>query len=822
MKASYRWLRELLGHSVLSASPAEVAALLTGVGLEVEALTRFGEASDAVIVAEVVLREPHPSRPKLGLVTVALGEGRTEKVVCGAPNVPEPGGLVVFAPLGTHLPAKGLTLEPKDIGGVKSEGMLCSESELGLRIAGGEAGILILPPGSALPGTKLSDAIPTSSDTIFEIGLTPNRPDGLGHVGLARELAAILGAAFAPPARKPASIDATLDVERAVTISIEDTERCPLYGAALVEKVAVGPSPLFHQYRLEALGVRAISNVVDVTNLVMLLFGHPIHGFDLDRVAAAPSGVPSIVVRRAKDGETMTTLDGVERKLATDDLVIADAAKPVALAGVMGGEGSGIERATSRVLVECAYFTPRGVRRTARRHAMHSESSHRFERGVDPSDVLAVLDEAAALLVELTGGTAAPATRVVGPSVAEPAAITLRKERLDALLGVAITLDEATKLLVRLGCKSLGGDASAARFVPPLHRPDLAIEADLIEEVMRLHGIDRIPTVVPSVRPEPPRRRSPHVEAGVLRAAVEVGLSQALVFGFTSERDLERVGAPKATFILANPLGEERAAMRTSLLPGLFDALRRARRHGAFDVRLFAVGALFLPGGADGLAKESRSFAAVLAGSRDAVLEKPTALELLDVKGVAHEIVRRSVGRAVEVTHQAADARAAHLHPRAAIDLSVAGRSVGRFGLVHPSVEASMDLGGPAWIIELDLDVLDAVGAETPRFKPLPTLPASTRDLAVVVHDDVPAGDVELAIAEAGGPIVESVETFDLYRGEQLPKEHRSLAFHVVYRDPKAATDPENAKTLTDAEVDQRHATVVKAVTDKFGAALRS
>ncbi len=818
MKASHLWLRELLPS--IDASPRDFADRLTGAGLEVEALVRYGAACDQVLVARVVLREPHPSRPKLSLVTIDLGGGRTERVVCGAPNVPEPGGLVVFAPTGTHLPAKGMTLEPKEIAGVKSEGMLCSEAELGLRITGGEAGILILPAGTAEPGTVLSQAIPTTSDTVLEIGLTPNRPDGLGHVGLARELAALLGVAFTVPGRRPARVDAALDVTRAVSVSIADAERCPSYGAALVDGVSVGPSPLFHQYRLEALGVRAISNVVDVTNLVMMLYGHPIHGFDLDRLRGSPE--PRIIVRRANDGETMKTLDDVERKLVSDDLVIADAEGPVALAGVMGGVGSEIAPTTRRVLIECAYFTPRGVRRTSRRHAIHSESSHRFERGVDPGDVELVLNEAASLLVELAGGTAAPSNHVVGERAHARPPIALRKDRMDALLGVPVTMETATAILARLGVQAASVDGASGTYVPPTHRPDLAIEADLIEEVMRVHGIERVPTVVPAIRPEPPRRAAPHVEVAVVQAAVEIGLSQALVFGFTSPRALELVGAPKPTFLLSNPLGEERGAMRTSLLPGLFDCLVRARRHGALDVRLFSSGALFLPGGADGLAREARAFAAVLGGGRDAVLDKAAPLDILDAKGIAVALLERATRRTVTVRHQPDDARSTHLHPRAAVDLLLDGRVVGRFGLVHPSVERALDLDGACFVIEIDLDAADAVGARTPKYKPLPVLPASTRDLAVVVHEDVPSGDVERAISEVGGELVESANVFDLFRSDKLPAEHRSLAFHVVYRDPRAATDPERARTLTDAEVDQRHAAVVKAVSERFGASLRA
>lgn len=814
MRASYGWLCELLPG--LDAIPAdEVARLLTGAGLEVEGIERYGAASSEVLVAKVVSKEPHPSRAKLSLVTVDLGS-RTQRVVCGAPNVPEPGGLVVLAPLGTYLPAKDMRMEPREIAGVLSEGMLCSETELGLRAQGGHDGILILPPGTAVPGTRLSEAIPQSSDTIYEIGLTPNRPDGLGHLGLARELGVLARLAFAHTAPRPTRTKAELSVEAVVSLRIDDEERCPLYGAAYVEGVKVAPSPLGVAWRLEALGIRSISNVVDVTNLVMLAYGHPIHAFDLERVRGS-----AIVVRRAQEGEPLTTLDGVERKLVADDLVIADGEGPTALAGVMGGAGSEIHEGTSRVLVECAYFQPRGVRRTGRRHGLHTESSHRFERGVDHGDVEEVLQHTMSLLVELAGGTAAQATKRVGEGLPERAPIRLRHARLEALVGAPVPWSEVRRILDALGCRAASEADGEGSFVPPTHRPDLSMEEDLIEEVVRVRGMEAVPLAEPSIRPAVPRNRNA-VGKRLGAAALELGLSEALTFGFTSVDALEKIGAPKPAFKLENPLSEDRTVMRTSLLPGLFDALRRARRYGVGDVRLYAQGARFLAGGEHGLAREARSFAAVIAGERDAVLEKPQPLDVYDAKGLAIELVERATRRAARAEHWASADRPSHLHPRGAARLYVGDALVGSFGPLHPSTERALDLGGEAFVIELDLEALEQLGTKTPRFAPIPTLPASSRDLAVVVHDDVLAGAVESAIREAAGELCESVAIFDLFRGGSVPAEHRSLAFHVVYRDPKAATAPDEARTLTDAEVDQRHAAVVKAVTERFGAALRA
>jgi phenylalanyl-tRNA synthetase beta chain len=837
MKASYRWLAALLPG--LDVSPRELGDRFSAAGLAVDGIEEYGAGTASIVVAEVKSIEPHPKREKLRLVTVDRGLGALQRVVCGADNVPDPGGLVCFAPLGTTLPAVGMTLTPRDIGGVISEGMLCSERELGLTGDGkkdDDHGILVLPAGTARPGTPLREAVPAVHDWIYELDLTPNRADALGHVGLARDAAALFGKAFGSPSPAAPERVAEGGVAKLVTVTIEDTERCPHYGASMVLDVKIGPSPLWLKYRLESLNVRSISNVVDVTNLVMLEFGHPMHAFDFDLVRGA-----KIVVRRAAEGEKLKTLDGVERTLVADDLVIADGGGPVALAGIMGGEGSEIRPGTTRVLLECAYFTTRGVRRSARRHGIHTESSHRFERGVDPADAPDVLAHAASLLTALAGGRAVPGVILAGLPVATAAPIRLRGARLDALVGAPVPFAEATGILAALGfhvsAPSGGAAAAEAQVTPPTHRPDIAGEADLIDEVVRVRGLDKIPTALPAIRPQAPRQTGV-TEGRVRRAAIDVGLSEAVTFGFVSPRDIAALGLPPASLVLKNPLGEERSAMRNSLLPGLLDALRRARRRGVGDVRLFTQGARYLQPDLNmtvsasidkglGLAStalpdEVPSFAAVIAGNRRALLAKPEEVDVYDAKGIAVEIVERVTGRAAQVAPQPAERRATFLHPRGAGDVLVDGVIVGCFGPLHPDVADLLDLGGPCVVVDLDVRALGELGHRTAKYAPIPTLPAATRDIALVVHDDVTAGAVGGAIREAGGELCESVDLFDLFRGGQVPADHRSLAFHVVYRDPKAATDPEHARTLTDEEVDKRHQAIEAAVKQRFGAVLRA
>lgn len=815
MKASYRWLRSLVPGLV--ATPEEVADKLTHAGIEVEGLTSFGAGLEPVVVAAVRKIEPHPSRSSLQLVTVDRGEGQEQRVVCGASNVPEPGGLVVLAPMGTHLPAKNLTLTAREIGGIVSEGMLCSEEELGLAEPGEDAGILVLPPGTATPGTPFLEAIPGAQDTIFDLSLTPNRPDCLGHIGLARELAALYDLPWSPPKSEAPLRKAAGDINDIVKVTILDYERCPQYGAAALVDVKIGPSPAWLRYRLSSLGIRPISNVVDITNLILLEHGHPMHAFDLDHVRGA-----EIIVRRARSGERITTLDGVDRALDADDLVICDAEGPVALAGVMGGKLSEISEKTTRVLLECAYFSPRGIRRSSRRHGLHSDSSHRFERGVDSGRVGEVLAHAIRLISELADGAAVPGTIHAMERAPEAPTVRLRSSRLDALLGVPVPFDEAKSILARLGFTITKADAKELEVLVPTHRPDVSREADLIEEVARVRGLDKIPTVLPAILPQPPREEH-LLEARVRKAAVELGLSEALPYSFLSPRELKAIAAEPAVIRLQNPLTEERSVMRTSLVPGLLEAASRAHRRGEDGAKLFALGARFLgPIQENGLPTELPSFAAILGGEAQAYLGKSRDFDVWDAKGLAVELVERVTRQRATIRAFSEERRPKHLHPRGAAEVFVGEASVGQFGPLHPDAAEALDIEiEPIQIVEFDLRALGKLGERVPQFSPIPRLPAITRDLALVVEEKVQAGEVLRTIEEAAGELCESVSIFDLFRGGSLQKGQKSLAFRVIYRDPKARTKPSEARTLTDKEVDKRHQAVIEAARKAFGAELR-
>jgi len=830
MRASVRWLGELLGRDL---DPRETAARLDGLGIEVEAVdpppARFG---DRVVVAEVRGRRPHPDRDKLQLVLVNDGRDDAE-VVCGAPNVPDEGARVLLAREGAVLPG-GLEIAARKIGGVTSKGMLASETELGLGDDG--SGIVVLGPDDpGVPGDPLAAVVPgVDDDVVLELGITPNRPDALGHRGLARDLAVALGIPFDPD-RDPAD-DATsgpdvetVDAREAVTaagdpqlpdvrVVLEDPERCPRYGAAVVTGLTVRPSSLAIRARLHRLGVRPIDNLVDATNLVLLEHGHPIHGFDLHALRG-----PEIRVRRAAPGETITTLDDVPRTLTDDDLLICDARGPVAVAGVMGGAESEMGPETRDVLLECAWFEPRGVRRTSRRLGLHTEASHRFERGVDRDGVPRVLRAAARLLARVGGGRVAPVALDVRAIPTPAVTIPFRPRRACRVLGIPVDAADARRILEGLGARVTEANGTdghpALEVVAPAHRPDLTREIDLIEEVGRVPGYDEIPAILPAIGAEPAPGSATGVDLAfdLRAAAVHRGLDEAVNYAFVAPGDLEAAGAIDGAVALQNPMSEERSVMRTTLFPGLAANLRRARRHQEPRVRLFEIGRVFRDAGRPGsLPVESLRLGFVLAGPRDAWIGDGDPVDFYDGKGVADGLVEAVLGRAASWSlfdDPATEAPA--LHPRRAGRLSVGDRALGGVGEIHPDVIDALSLDGPAIYGELDLDAVRGLWVDRgpPQARPVPRFPSVTRDLALVLPRSHAAGEVARALAQASGGLAEDVRLFDRYAGPGVPDDHHSLAFRVRYRSAD--------ETLTDAQVDRVHGELTATAKARFGATVR-
>ncbi|MEM9191029.1 MAG: phenylalanine--tRNA ligase subunit beta [Myxococcota bacterium] len=839
MLASYNWLKELSG---VDGSSAEYADSLTSLGLEIDKVVPYGEGLDRVVVAEVKNKVPHESRDKLTVVTVFDGTEEVQ-VVCGASNVPDPGGRVLFAQVGASLP-NGMDIGERKLGGVLSRGMICSETEL--HIGADSDGIFVVSEEGfdAAPGTSAADALGLR-DTIFEIGLTPNRPDALGHVGIARDLAVRAGQDFAlPPISAPPSVlesakgiladgdrldlstlwtgpveVGTVEVRtvetdvlsKPVSVALSNPDRCPRYGAGVVLGVSIRPSPFWLRYRLYLLGLRPIHNVVDATNLVMLEYGCPIHAFDLAKVADR-----HIDVRLAREGEQMKTLDEVERELAADDLLICDGNGPVAVAGVMGGLESEISSSTEHVLIECAYFDPRSVRRTSRRLGLHTDASHRFERGVDPNGVPHVMARISALIGELSGGSVAGEALDVRRADIPEVVVPLRQHRVSMLLGFDTEDSEVERILRGLGCTvSATGNGTWSVTVPSF-RPDLGREVDLIEEIARVRGFDRIPVDVPAVRtsregtPFPVRFDRRLREAGAL-----AGLHEAVTYAFCAPNDLANSRVSTHSVVVLNPLSEERSVMKTSLLPTLLHAARGAQRHQVDSIRLFEVATAFTHV-EDVLPRETVVCAGMLLGQRPTWIGTEGDLDVFDAKGALQRLTAHAVGRPAEL--QLGEVPS-YLHPKRAgiIGFRMGDRfeEVGVLGEVHPDVVEAMEMEGRPIYFEMDVAALRRIhqALGVPQAFDLPRYPSAARDISFIVDEELPSFRVMEAIREAGGSLVEAVELFDLYRGEHVPRGRKNLAFRVTYRDPES--------TLTDKVVDRAHRQVSAAVQKTFQAVIR-
>lgn len=822
MRAVWSWLRELVELDQ-DISAEEAARALTGAGFEVESIETYGHDFQGVVVAEVVGKRKHPNAERLTLVDVIDAPGGTAtQVVCGASNVPEPGGRVLWARPGAVLPGIG-AIATRAIKGVDSPGMLCAEDELGL----GEDhdGIIVLGEGDVLSGTGdvLGDpgAIERLGlrDTVLDIGVHANRADALGHLGLARELVALFGGRLRPVA--PALedyLDQALAAADLVSVHIEDPSACPRYTARIIDGVRVAPSPRWMQQRLRAVGVRPLSNLVDITNYVMFELGQPLHAFDYQTIARA-----EIRVRRARAGERITTLDEVERTLEPADLLICDGDGPVALAGVMGGADSEVSERTSRVLLESAGFEPTVVRHTARRLGLHSEAGARFERGVDPNLAELASARAAQLMARLAGGRVA--TGVVDAYVrrVEAVRVPLRASRASMLIGLDITRDQAAGLLGRLGIEAVpdAADADRLEVTCPPHRPDLTREVDLIEEVIRIHGFDKVPATLPAGQ-VPLRRRPDPRPALARRALVAAGLSEAITFGFTSRARVASLGLPEddrraRPIPIRNPMSAEQAVMRTSLLPSLLAAVARNLSFGVGDVALFEVGNVFLgrddaaTAGEEGLPDEPVRVAGVMTGQRPGWLGSGGEVDVFDIKG-AVECMLEALLPDQPVRFEA-DTESSYMHPGACARVLLPdGTLVGHVGEIHPRTRRALGVEPRCFGFELALDGFPMPAAR--QMHPIPRYPAVTRDVSLLMDASVPAARVRALIDEAAEPLVELVTVLEDYRDpEHVPAGKKGMLWSITYRSVEG--------TLTDAQVDRAHEAIVARLLEQLPAQRR-
>lgn len=850
MRISFNWLSELVDLPE-GVGPAELAERVTLGGLEVEGFESQAQGLDGVVVARVSQKEAHPKADRLSCCWIDAGEPEPLPVVCGAKNF-QVGDTVALAKVGAKL-VGGLEIKEAKLRGAPSRGMLCSERELGL--SENHDGIWVLEgkAADAPLGTPLAKAL-GRDDVILEIGVTPNRPDALSHVGLAREVAAIFGVRMRVIA--PTCAERGGPVDDLATVEIEDSAGCPRYGCRVVEGVKVGPSPDWLVARLDACGVRSINNVVDITNFVMMERGLPMHAFDMDRIARHRDRC-AVTVRSARAGEALVTLDGKERKLSPSDLVIADPQKAIALAGVMGGAETEVGESTTRILLEAAYFEPSRIRRSARMHGIHSEASHRFERGCDPNGVRVALDRAASMLAELGGGTVARGAIDVYPKKIEPRIVALRPKRAASLLGIPSKMvgeTAASKLLLSLGLEVAGREGDALRFRIPTFRPDLEREVDLIEELLRLIGYDKVETTLPARTGEAKGLYDTerHRVQGLMRVALEAaGYSEAVTWAFGSPETLRAFdsGDEKMRIRLRNPLGEEMSVMRTSLLPGLLTCAATNQRRQNVDIRLYEVASVFLgrnekgesarpddadgPAGGDSWAIEEPRVAGVLMGEAGlrGFDRRPKEIDFYDLKGLVESLCERigfDVGlygtdnsSRARVRFVPADEECPYLHPRAAARLEVEDQEghvhcAGYLGEVHPDVRERFELKGTAMVFELDSAVLAGVAPALPEAVAPPRYPSVRRDFALVLDETIPAASLTqlLASRESVAKLLEGIEIFDVYTGEHVPAGKKSIALSVSLR----ASD----RTLTDDEVSAVSEDLMSAARETFDAEIRA
>ncbi|MBA4370709.1 MAG: phenylalanine--tRNA ligase subunit beta, partial [Coriobacteriaceae bacterium] len=696
MLVSMKWLKTLVD---VDLATAELVERLDMTGTAVEAVRGAGASLAGVVVGQVLTKEKHPEADKLWVTTVDIGADEPLTIVCGAQNF-DAGDKVPVATVGAVLP-NGMRIEKAKLRGIVSFGMNCSAAELGL---GEDASGLLVLPADAPVGVPFAE-YRGMSDTVLELEVTPNRPDCLSMAGVAREVGAVLGVAASLPAQTPAETGAPA-ADRA-SVTIEDPDLCPRYTARLITGVSIGPSPEWLAERVTGAGARPINNIVDITNYVMFELGQPLHAFDA-RTLGVDGGKASIVVRRAREGEKMTTLDGQERSLAEGMLLICDPTGPVALGGVMGGGRTEVSEGTVDILLESACFQPASIGLTSRGLGLISEASTRFERGVDPNGCVAALDRAAALMAEIAGGEVAPGVIDVYPRPADPRPLELRIDRLNAVLGTSIAAEEAARILVRLGLGVTGGGDVLAVTVPTF-RPDLVREIDLVEEVARVWGMDRVPGTLPAGRGRvgaltvEQRRRDRMGSA--LRAA---GLNQTMTYSFVDPEDLARLGWELAEdelqVELMNPMSSEQSVMRTTLAPGLLRSVSYNQRRGVEDVHLYELGTVFVSALGRKLPRERASLAGVLAGSwsRPGWNDAGTPLDFFDGKGVIASLMEElGIAR-----WQVRPAEHPHLQPGRSADVLVGGEVCGWIGEVHPLVLERYEAHGPVTLFELAADEL--------------------------------------------------------------------------------------------------------------------
>ena len=797
MKVSLKWLSEYVD---IKLTPQELADRLTMAGIEVQGVQTVG-GWEKMMVGEVTEVNPHPDADRLKLATVNLGAQQLT-VVCAAPNIAV-GQRVPFARVGAQLidghTGEKLTLKPAKIRGILSEGMVCSEKELG--ISDSHEGIMVLP-SEAPVGIPLGEYL---GDTIFDLDVTPNRPDCLCLMGIAREVAALTGEEVHLPEIDYQEEEQSID--SLISVDITAPELCPRYCASLVTGITISSSPVWLQQRLKSYGMRPINNVVDITNYVMLEYGQPLHAFDYHKL-----GGHKIIVRRAKNGETITSLDEEGRTLNNDILVIADKEKPVAIAGIMGGLGSEVSDETTAILLESANFDHATIRRGARHFQLTSEASLRFEKRLSRELPLVALKRATRLFHELAHGKVAKGVVDVYPGKVKPEGILISAEEVKRLSGLDVNIDEIVRVLTSLGfeCRQTSVPSQALIF-GPYWRSDINCAADLVEEVVRIIGYDKIPTTMLSAT-LPEREPRPRLELRKKIRGIMVGLGfqEVLTYSLTSLEKLRKLSIelePEALKV-ANPMTREQEYLRPNLRAGLIVALAQNQKVEPGGIRLFEIGKVFLPKG-DELPQEKEMLCAMLSGAKSDLSWKGEKgeFDFFDAKGMAENLLR-GLGLIAEFKPGSDQ----NLSPAESAEIISEGDRIGVLGILHPKMAQAFELDGVVCFIEIDVEKLLIMSSGQKRYIPIYRFPAVSRDIALIVDEQTSYRQVESIIKSF--PLVTEVTLFDFYTGEQIPQGKKSFAIRVVYQSPD--------HTLTDEEVNQIQQKMLDRLSQELGAILRS
>ncbi|HUT97212.1 MAG TPA: phenylalanine--tRNA ligase subunit beta [Dehalococcoidales bacterium] len=801
MKVSVSWLKDYVD---IKLPVAELAHKLAMAGTEVKAWQVIGGSWEGIVVGRITAINPHPNADRLLLPTIDLG-GEERAVVCGAPNL-KLGDKVAFARVGARLidghTGELVSLEAAKIRGVVSEGMVCSEKELG--ISESHETIMVLP-AEAPVGKPLADYM---GDVILDLDITPNRPDCLSVIGIAREIAALTGQKVRLPADKYDESATTIDSQ--VAVGIIDADLCPRYSASLVRGIKIASSPPWMQQRLIAAGMRPINNIVDITNYVMLEYGEPLHAFDYDQIRGQ-----KIIVRRAKKGEVMVTLDGNKRALAPDMLVIADTERAVALAGVMGGYDSEVTDNTTDIFLEAASFNPAGIYETGNSLGLPSEARMRFERGISAGVTIPALKRATQLLVEIGGGQAAKGFIDAYPAEKKAEPVRLRSSESKRLLGVDFSIKQMKDTLEILGFEVKAGASNAELFaVTPYWRSDVSLEEDLIEEVARIIGYDEIPITMLS-QSLPPQNPAPilKLKPQVSQVLADYGFQEVITFSLTGMEAINKLmpqphPLEPEPLRMVKPMTAEQEYLRPNLRANLLSALESNLRHEESGVRLFELGRVYHRRKND-LPDEPEIVCGVLAGPRfePSWRSGNEALDFYDAKGVIEGLFGQL---GVEVGFEAGSDES--LHPFQQAVVVVGGKRLGVVGELHPKVADAFEIAGEVYLFEVDLTALLPFIVEHKMFQPISRFPAVVRDMALVL--DAGVTNAQAQDIMRGFPLVTEITLFDLYSGEQLPAGKKSLAYRISYQSPK--------HTLTDDEVNKVQQQILDKLSKQLGATLRA